>query len=791
MSSSDDSDGSTFSGDTEDKEGTSTETLASYTTTISESNPAFLTLYETVRTRKGGAPIGDWERRRFDSFEALSRFLGRTPHQRDEKGKLPFFTRGKNNTNEGTRLKKHLCPPYLVILDLDKTRVSLDKCCARLRFQSIEHIAFTTYSHGKISGKHSYRVVCNLLARDWNELKGVTAQVFSASDLSDDLTNESYHTQGFYLPGVHPSRKREHRFMSWEVEDIDVDDAWTPEPVEPEEEHTSADQQQQRDPEDIDLQDVRAALEHVPNIERDMWVQIGMALHSTAHPDAFDVWADWSSSQQYDGFSIDDCERVWSSFNYDGLTTIATLFHCAMSYGFENKGEREPISAPEVAWADEVALVKAGDMDPVVALDMLRAHGGRLHTKKDKVLKNHHNCIILVDATDMGLAYDSFADRKMMLGTGWDALHHMFQSMTRQVDDTALDAIRWRVGEGIGDNPGVEFSVEQIRKAVDTIAAAHSFNPVERWLLGLKWDGTLRLDRWIVDYAKVADSAYSRAVGVMMLKSAVARVLVPGIKYDTMIIFESPKQGLGKSKMVRVFGGEYTAEGLPQGDLSSKDTVGALQGKWFIELGELEASRKADIQALKMFLSKEVDAGIRKAYKVEAKDYPRRCVFIGTTNETEYLKDETGARRFVPVRVLDFIDLKGLQNDRDQLFAEAMVRWKAEPTEQAIEMPPDLWETAATEVEERRSKHPWEDLIRDMLDNEAKDAAEAGHGSAMLTNNEIMEALGLTEKERNQETQKRIGRVMRLVAPEWIKGSHKHRVLKKTMQGYRINLEEI
>lgn len=274
------------------------------------------------------------------------------------------------------------------------------------------------------------------------------------------------------------------------------------------------------------------------------------------------------------------------------------------------------------------------------------------------------------------------------------------------VDDIELAC--WAQTRGIPLRPAT------CAQAVALVASHSKHHAIRQYLAGLQWDGARRLHSWLSTYLGAVPGSedegkrYLEAVGSAWMISAVARVQRPGCKADCALVLEAP-QGRGKSSALRALAGhEWFADEIA--DLGSKDAAQDLSGKWIIELSELSAIRRVDLTRVKAFLSRQVDH-YRPSYGRLSQDFPRQCVFAGSTNASEYLADETGNRRFWPVRC-ERIDVGALTRDRDQLWAEAVECFKrGEPWH----LQPDLDQIASAEQETRRSPDPWEAAIRAWL----------------------------------------------------------------------------
>ena len=223
-----------------------------------------------------------------------------------------------------------------------------------------------------------------------------------------------------------------------------------------------------------------------------------------------------------------------------------------------------------------------------------------------------------------------------------------------------------------------------------------------------------RIETWACRYLGAEDTAFNRSVGALWLISAVARIFRPGVKADHMLVLEGP-QGARKSTALKILAGEdWFTDELP--DLGSKDAAMHMQGVWIIEIAELDAIGKAEVSRIKAFLTRTTDR-FRPPYGRYTIEVPRQCVFAGTVNPDTYLRDETGNRRFWPVRC-GTIDIDALARDRDQLWAEAVARFRAG----AIWWldTPELIAAATAEQEKRYQADAWDDLIANWITHETR-----------------------------------------------------------------------
>jgi putative DNA primase/helicase len=274
-----------------------------------------------------------------------------------------------------------------------------------------------------------------------------------------------------------------------------------------------------------------------------------------------------------------------------------------------------------------------------------------------------------------------------------------------------------------------KWSRDTIEDAMLATAAQHRFHPVLDYLGGLTWDGNPRIDKWLTLAFGVPDdgTGYARSLAAKTLIAAVRRVRQPGCKFDHVLTVEG-KQGIGKSRVIRaLFGPDFYTDGLPA-DLANKDSALALLGKWGIEIAEVEQIIKNEPAVVKGFLSHQIDR-YRPPYGKVSVDSPRQGIFVGRTNQDDYLRDTSGNRRFWPV-IASFANIDWVLEYRDQLWAEAA---KREAAGEAIWLDDeDVRRMAQEEQEQRVFVHPWTEKVLDWAyRNPGCTSAEALEGAIL------------------------------------------------------------
>lgn len=325
---------------------------------------------------------------------------------------------------------------------------------------------------------------------------------------------------------------------------------------------------------------------------------------------------------------------------------------------------------------------------------------GRVKKTVDNIVR-----ILLFDPAVKGkIARDDFAVRGMAMG----ALPWNNEAKPRLWTDLDDAGVSWYLENRFGVT-----GRDKIEAALLLVSERNKFNTVQEYLEKLEWDGVKRLDMLLIDYLGAEDSDYSKAVSRKFFAAAVARAMNPGTKFDYVPVLIGP-QGIGKTTFVATVGQEWYSDSLQ--NFEGKEAMEMIQGRWINELGELAGLTRAESNTVKNFLSRREDI-FRQPYGRRTEKYLRKCVFIGTSNQHEFLRDMTGNRRFWPVDVGLHKAVKSVWDDLpmevDQIWAEAVMRWRMG---ELLYFREDLESRAKEQQEKHREKSTKEGLIREFLE---------------------------------------------------------------------------
>jgi predicted P-loop ATPase len=332
----------------------------------------------------------------------------------------------------------------------------------------------------------------------------------------------------------------------------------------------------------------------------------------------------------------------------------------------------------------------------------------RLELEKTGAVKNSLRNLTLILENDpelKGIVFNQLSDgMEIKGGVPWAHPSRFW----RDADDAQLISYI--------DNHYGTFSARNYEIAVTKVADDRSYPPIREFIDALpEWDRIPRVDTLLVDYLGASDNAYVRSVTRKTLCAAIARVMTPGIKFDSMLVLNGP-QGAGKSTLIAKLGGEWFSDSLSLSDTKDKTAAEKLQGYWILEIGELAGLKKAEVETLRSFLSRQNDI-YRASFGRRAIPHLRQCVFFGTTNaEKGYLRDTTGNRRFWPVKTPGGGTKQSWQITSDeilQIWAETLSCVKAG---EKLYLDVGLEKLAKDEQREEMESDEREGLVRDYLD---------------------------------------------------------------------------
>ena len=364
-----------------------------------------------------------------------------------------------------------------------------------------------------------------------------------------------------------------------------------------------------------------------------------------------------------------DLVRIHLYGNLDDDTSPGTPSHKMPSFmKLQDEAMQIPEVREELAKANFERLKDRFD-DPDEDYDWV----GQLTCNKNGKFDNTINNVQLIMEHDAGLRgkyfYDTFKERMTVCGDlPWCKLADRMTTIWTDTDDA-----------GLRNFLEIKYEIVNTMKIGDAVLLAMQScmrHPVREYLLSLKWDGVARADTIFIDYLGAEDTEYTRTVTRKALIGAVARIMRPGCKHDHILVLVGP-QGCRKSTTLAKLGKSWFSDSFYT--VQGKEAYEQIQGFWLIEMGEMAATRKAELESIKQFVSKQSDS-YRAAYAKRTQEHPRQCAFFGTTNDDEFLRDATGGRRFWPVTVTD----KGRETGDyftaeivDQVWAEIVMRYSA------------------------------------------------------------------------------------------------------------------
>ena len=345
------------------------------------------------------------------------------------------------------------------------------------------------------------------------------------------------------------------------------------------------------------------------------------------------------------------------------------------------------------------------------------------------------------DACGERIAHDTFTDQIMLADRAsdkWSAL-------------TETDFTRFRLKlERAGFRPVAR---EMVRDVIKRVAVEHAFDLAVTWLRSLEWDGEARLDTFYHRYLGVAQSSYTAAVGRYTWTALAGRVLTPGCKADMVPVLVGA-QGLGKSTAVEAMTPAEEFYGEISLGVRDADLARMMRGKLVLQISELQGLHSRDMEAIKAFISRPVDAWIPKYEEIERK-YPRRCVFFGTTNDQEFLADTTGNRRWLPIAI-GTVDVPGIKAIAPQLWAEGRELYLREGV---------AWDQAQGLAAEVHADYcmsdAWEDILRPWLYTIDDFTGEVPTDAGISTADALMRGLGYSARDIRRSDEMRMARLLR------------------------------
>ena len=491
-------------------------------------------------------------------------------------------------------------------------------------------------------------------------------------------------------------------------------------PTEPPESSTSPKQQKSKQSkQEYDALSTDDLVDILKNIQgaddRKTWVKVGHALKQYLGDDGYPFWAAWSKqSSKWDDVDESKNRKKWDGFDPTNINGQASLIHLAGWKSNKTKDQQKTSADADHPAQEENGTSTGAESEASQADSGDGTTPSTEETGSVKRTGNYHykkvgqgkEAKFLVDST-LHNVYEELTIQKAPIW--FDSFLRQYRTTAYQDDgidvemnDNIITELTLNFQRAYEEGPMRRLSDKLVHKAVELYGSKDERNCLTNWLDSLQWDKTPRLDHWLSRYCGAEDNIYVREVARCWLLGAVARAYKPGCKFDFCLVMEG-EQGIGKSTALEILSNSWIVQLKTFDD---KKAIENIQGKWIVEIEELDAFRKSETETIKSFISASKDRYCLKYIKY-AQDWPRTCVFAGTTNKTDYLKDETGNRRFWPVWC-NHIDLEALANDRDQLLAEAVHRYRQN---EPMLLNQEAQGIAKEQQDDRYAGDVWEEMI--------------------------------------------------------------------------------
>lgn len=487
-----------------------------------------------------------------------------------------------------------------------------------------------------------------------------------------------------------------------------------------------------------------------------------------------------------------DLVRVHKFGHLDDSPTSKKSFSAMSDFACEDPEIRK-LLAKENLEAAKYEFADGLDLDEVDEEDVEWAKKMQINSKGDYLAtSNNLNLIFLNDPhLKKAFRYNQFSARRYLFkSVPWRKIEE-----PETIRDVDLSGLRNYI-EGV-------YGITSVGKIDDALALEferNSYHPVREYLNALEWDSVPRIDTLLVQYFGADDTLFVRESIRKTLVAAVARVMSPGCKFDYVLTLVGD-EGIGKSELPRRLAGKWFSDSFTT--VHGKESFEQLQGAWLIEMAELAGLRKAEVEAVKHFITKQTDT-FRPAYGRVIEDYPRQCIFIGSTNNDNFLRGSTGNRRFLPIDVYPEKAEKNIfkmpQSEVDQIWAEAVELYHA--GEKLY-----LSKAASAMAKDEQTAHSLEDsrrgLVEDYLDTllpsswdaldidsrrmYLQDPSDKGTYRAFVCVAEIWcECFGYSKEDMAPYKTRDINDIMKLI-PEWLpaKGTKSFSLYGKQRYYYR------